>query len=887
MAPTAVGRPAKYCSSPRRGLPAALVALVVATSANLWGGAPRQPAVSPQAVDAWVGDWSPDMAPAAAADGTPLFSRQSPPILRPDYTGTVQVEVTYAGSFTHLRVFESRNGGTSHVFQEFPVVATPTLEGRTVSVFRPSWTMGVFVRTFGVAIDVDSGIGATLLIAPSSVPLGPNGAPTIGDNVFIRAMSTTVGDVPVVQVDPSVQYSSHVVNIVVPGMAQTEGEFPGGVTAATSHFYSYFGDDYDQLAIVYREEPFSRFLSGGGHSINRSRIGGIGLTVNEGSVPGRLEGTSFYLHTLNNGIVTHELLHQWGHYFYWPGIAGIDPLLSATHDPLWGHLESPLAAFLAPNIRLRPLGGLEWETERAPEPTRLPPLLAYAMGRLAPAAVPPMDVFQDQNRVWTVWTGVRMSGATRRVTIDDVIAYHGPRTGPAVTDVRQATLLLSRDALATPAEMAYWTLQAQRLEDPDQTGMISEAGLGSFRAVTGVPLITRIIPPVGRPTLTGHTMLEPNVLDPHDLAGVVVDAPPRFEVPSEGVFRLQGRIVEPALAGASRIAIQHGGNPLILSSPVASDGSFSIMGSPSQGAGRYGQRLFVTIDGLDRNIAFVRNMRYFGETRVPPPPVAVNARANGNNVSITWAPDTGSSPSTYRLDVGSVAGASNIGTIPLNTTSLSAAGVPNGRYYLRVRAANTAGVSAPSAEAVLDVGACAPPQPATAFAATATGSTLSLGWQPSPSAGASYTIVAGSTAGASDIAQAPVGTVTSLTVPGVPAGRYFLRVRATTACGTADSNEVQVVVGAAQAPGVPMNLTGQVTGTTVLLSWQAASGAVTGYILEAGSASGSSNLVVAPVGQVLSFSAPGVPRGTYFVRVRAFNAVGQSAPSNEAVLVVP
>jgi predicted phage tail protein len=62
---------------------------------------------------------------------------------------------------------------------------------------------------------------------------------------------------------------------------------------------------------------------------------------------------------------------------------------------------------------------------------------------------------------------------------------------------------------------------------------------------------------------------------------------------------------------------------------------------------------------------------------------------------------------------------------------------------------------------------------------------------------------------------------------------------------------------------------------------------VGGYLIEAGSQSGSANLAAVPVGNVLSFSTAGVPPGTYFVRVRAFNAGGQGPPSNEATVVVP
>jgi hypothetical protein len=349
---------------------------------------------------------------------------------------------------------------------------------------------------------------------------------------------------------------------------------------------------------------------------------------------------------------------------------------------------------------------------------------------------------------------------------------------------------------------------------------------------------------------------------------------------------VSGRIVAPELKGASKISIQNGGSA-ILSSAVAADGTFTISGWPSMAAGWYSQRLFVTLGGLDLNIAGMRHIRYHNDIRVPAPPVGVDVRVANNSVDIAWAPDTGSRPTSYFLDVGSSPGATDLASIPMAGTRLTAPGVPNGRYYLRVRAANSAGVSAPSAEVVANVGVCAPPLPPSGLAFTLNGSTLSLSWQPSPSGGVVYTILAGSTSGASDIAQAPVGAVTALNAPGVPPGRYFIRIRAVTSCGAADSNEVQVVVGAAQLPGAPGTLAAQVAGSTVSLTWSAATGTVTGYVLEAGSTAGASDLAVVPVGAALVLSAPGVPPGTYFVRVRALNSVGAGPPSNEVIVILP
>jgi hypothetical protein len=853
-----------------RGPAAALAALLVAAM-TLWGGDSRP-------------------LRAQVADGLPVFFTQTPPILRPNYTGTVQLEIVYTGVVPDLRVFYFRLGN-GYLFDQFPPVQTSTIGTQTVTIFRPSWTMGEFVRRFGLTIDFDGGIGGAVPIALSTVPRRADGFPTVAHDVFMRAMSATVGSVPVVQIDATAQYSSHVVNLVVPGLANSLG-YTGFFddTAAGKHLYSYFGDDYEILAFVFREGGFINITkTGAWHVPIQNQISGINLGLYNYSAmygsAGRLEGSEAYATTLSNTVSNHELSHQWGSYFDFEDIAGIVGG-DSIHTLIWGHHETPLNRAMGSNLRLRPLGGPEWEVERAPEPTQMPPLLAYAMGRLPASAVPPMDIFEDQS-LRLVGAGQRVSGPTKRVTIDQIIAHHGPRVGPTVTTVRRATVLVSRHALATPEEMAFWTLVSQRQEDPHQTGMINEQGIGAFRAISGVTLNSSIIPPAGGPVLPGHATLEPDVLDRRDVAGVVLDAAPRLVLDGSGIFRMKGRIVASELAGAATINVQHGGNPSLQSSPVAPDGSFSIMGSPGQAPGRYMLRAFLNYpDGSTAKVAEFRNVQYLAGVRVPPPPVALTATAAGNSVSIQWAPDSGSPPTTYFLDVGSSSGATNIGSFPMTATALSASGVPNGRYYVRVRAANTAGVSGPSAEAVLDVGGCASPQPPTMLTFTVTGGTLALGWQPSATPGVSYTVIAGSTSGESDIGQAPLGAATSLTAPGVPPGRYFIRVRAVTACGSADSNEVDVVVGAAQAPGAPANLTVQVNGPNVSFSWLAASGA-TGYVIEAGLEPGSSNLAIVPVGNVLTLSAPGVPPGTYYVRVRAVNAAGQGPPSNEVAVTVP
>ena len=176
------------------------------------------------------------------------------------------------------------------------------------------------------------------------------------------------------------------------------------------------------------------------------------------------------------------------------------------------------------------------------------------------------------------------------------------------------------------------------------------------------------------------------------------------------------------------------------------------------------------------------------------------------------------------------------------------------------------------------------------------GSTVTLTWlvPTSPDPATSYVIEAGSSAGATNIAVIDtLSTSTSFTATGVPAGTYFVRVRARNSAGTsAASNEVVVIVGGGActtAPGAPSGLSASVNGSSVTLTWTAPSGGCppTGYVIEAGSSSGANNLANFNTGSTATtFSASGVPNGTYFVRVRAGASTGVSGASNEVIVTV-
>ena len=188
------------------------------------------------------------------------------------------------------------------------------------------------------------------------------------------------------------------------------------------------------------------------------------------------------------------------------------------------------------------------------------------------------------------------------------------------------------------------------------------------------------------------------------------------------------------------------------------------------------------------------------------------------------------------------------------------------------------------------------PSAPTGLTTSSSGSSVSIKWTAGAAGGAAtaYIIEAGSASGLANLATVNTGsTATSFAASSVGNGTYIIRVKGTNSSGTSSaSNESTLVVGTAActaAPGAPgaFTLTSN-SGGNVSFSWTAASGSPTTYVIEAGSTSGSANLVPGSDlgGTALTFSAS-AGKGTYFVRLRAKNACGTGAASNEVVLVVP
>lgn len=177
--------------------------------------------------------------------------------------------------------------------------------------------------------------------------------------------------------------------------------------------------------------------------------------------------------------------------------------------------------------------------------------------------------------------------------------------------------------------------------------------------------------------------------------------------------------------------------------------------------------------------------------------------------------------------------------------------------------------------------------PPVGLRATVRGSTVSLAWAPPAAAAESYVVEAGRSRGAADVGVVPVAG-TAIGGP-LQAGTYFVRVRGVRGgrAGEASSEIVLTVPSTGSAPAAPGTLGGTVVMNAVSLAWGEAAGNAESYVIEAGTGPGRTNIGVFDTGVLDTRLFAVVPRGLYYLRIRARNAFGLSAPTNEIVLSVP
>jgi hypothetical protein len=464
-------------------------------------------------------------------DQFPMAFDQNPAILTPDYRGTIALRnLRVTGDVASLRFNLHGGDGLASQIETWTRTATEQIGGRMVSVFNPSWSALTLSRTMqrtGWGWDTPSLYWGEVL--PQGVEPGN------GFSIRLRIASGELPHVPVAQLAADVQYSSHIVNLTVKEFGDTRvngDEYRFDLASVTRKFYEYFEDSYDAIAVVPADMELASYNAY--HQNVQNDVRGIGVSLFDNSP--QYGSASHKLHAIEvftqgnfgtNRSSAHEAAHQWGSYFNWTALTGV-PVIDTVHDPLFAGNETRLGAILEGTRRVR--GNSDrWEIENTPAPILFHPLTLYGMGLLRKEDVPEILLFQQQdlfkgNR--SPVAGTVVSSETRSATVYNIIGMLGERSGPTPSEWRRATVVVSRDGLLSQREMGYWTFLAQRIEDPNSSGLVSYEGYGSFDVATrrGIDL-QQDIRPKATQRIEPLRQVDFPAFGPSDIRDVRFDAP--------------------------------------------------------------------------------------------------------------------------------------------------------------------------------------------------------------------------------------------------------------------------------------------------------------------------------------------------------------------------
>jgi len=516
--------------------------------------------------------------------GTPLSFDQDPPLVAPDYDGVISLRnIEIAGDVPAIR-FRRPLAGGGEALSTWPRAGSRSVDGRLISVFELTWSGADLAEALSLWTWGFDNPG--LFWGSIEIPEAGISRP-----VFVRM---ALGGIPasrVVRLNSRVQYASNVVNLVVPGFGDRRlAAGPQGFEFedVARLFYAFFADEYDVLAIVPASSPLGDY--GGFHRIVQNRVGGLNLAfADESTTYGStsvLQGLELYAGVTGATYehTNHETAHQWGSSFDWTRIAGIaraghEP---AVHAPLWTGGETLLGAVLSGDRRVHAAAG-GYEIERTPAPARFHPLELYAMGALPASQVPDFGVFVDQQQFEALpvmpAAGTRLRGDLRRISILDVVREHGVRSGPSPAVWRRATVLVTRDRLATGREMDVWNFFAQRLDGGARPDAPTVAGFVPFRAATnGAVRLSTVVRPRTSQGLPEVIDVAATPFGARDWRGVIFSAPVPRRYRAGTSITLSGRVPRGSI-DAERVEIaawRDGVEPIVFAGAVSPAGDFDV-----------------------------------------------------------------------------------------------------------------------------------------------------------------------------------------------------------------------------------------------------------------------------------------------------------------------
>ncbi|QKZ13136.1 fibronectin type III domain-containing protein [Spirosoma sp. KUDC1026] len=282
-------------------------------------------------------------------------------------------------------------------------------------------------------------------------------------------------------------------------------------------------------------------------------------------------------------------------------------------------------------------------------------------------------------------------------------------------------------------------------------------------------------------------------------------------------------------------------------------------------------------------------------TPVGPPaaPQSLSAVATSTTqINLTWNAVATATNILIERSPNGTDGWSQIASVAGNVTTYADQGLnQNTRYYYRIRAVNASG-NGPYSTVASAVTPDAPPTaPARLTATPASFSQINLSWADLSANESGFQIErsANGTDGWNKIADVAANVTTYADQNLSPRTRYYYRIRAVNAAGNSSYSNAADATTPDAPPAAPTRLTATaVSNSQINLSWTDGSDNETGFELER-SPDGTTWTKVADLpANATTYQNTGLtPNVWYYYRVRAVNAVGQSAYSNIADTSTP
>ena len=274
----------------------------------------------------------------------------------------------------------------------------------------------------------------------------------------------------------------------------------------------------------------------------------------------------------------------------------------------------------------------------------------------------------------------------------------------------------------------------------------------------------------------------------------------------------------------------------------------------------------------------------------PAAPSGLTASAiSQTQINLSWT-DNSSNENNFIVGRSTTSGGpyTDIATLGANVTSFNNTGLSaNTTYYYVVRASNAGGSSANSAQASATTLPNPPAAPSGLTASAVSQTQINLAWTDNSSNESNFIVARSTTSGGPYTDIVTLGAnVTSYNDTGLSANTtYYYVVRASNAGGSSANSAQASATTLPNAPAAPSGLTATaVSGSQIDLAWTDNSSNESNFVVARSTTAGGPYTDIATLAaNSTAYSNTGLTAGTtYYYVVRATNAGGASANSNEA-----